>query len=230
LKLLVLDIEGTLFRADIRLPGTSIASTIWQGIAHALGPEAIREEVATHRRWENGEYLSYLDWMKDTITLHRRHGLTENLFRALIDAAEYNAGVVETLSRIDRSEYELMLISGGFRELAARAQGDLHVHHAFAACEYFFDKMGRLDSYNLLPCDFQGKLDFIHLMLREYGLTATEWVFVGDGPNDVLIAKNAPISVGYRPHPELRKVVTHTVEDFCDLLPILNAVSAALER
>ena len=50
MKLLVLDLEGTIFRTDIRLHGTSISSTIWQGIAHALGPLAIKEEVATHER------------------------------------------------------------------------------------------------------------------------------------------------------------------------------------
>ena len=67
MKLLVFDVEGTLFETKTRLPGTSITSTIWQAIAYALGPDAVNEEVNTHSRWTNGEYKSYLDWMRDTI-------------------------------------------------------------------------------------------------------------------------------------------------------------------
>ncbi|WP_435007962.1 HAD family hydrolase [Tundrisphaera lichenicola] len=221
MKLLVLDVEGTLFRTHIRLPGAHIDSTIWQAIAHRLGEDAIREEVATHDRWANGQYRSYLDWMRETIIIHQRYGLTAPAFRELIDAAEYNPNVIEALSSIDRSLYEPVMVSGGFRELAARAQRDLSIVHAFAACEYFFGNDGLLQTFNLLPCDFHGKIDFILLMLREYGLGKDDWVFIGDGANDVPIAKAAPVSIGYRPHPKLRDVVTHSIEDFAELLELL---------
>lgn len=87
MKLLVLDLEGTLFRTNIQLPGTSITSTIWQGIAEALGPDAIKEEVATHERWKKGEYRSYIHWMEDTIAIHIRHGLTQEIFDRVIRSA-----------------------------------------------------------------------------------------------------------------------------------------------
>ena len=222
MRLLVLDVEGTLFRTTIRLPGTTIDSTIWQGLAHRLGESAIREEVATHGRWHSGGYRNYLDWMRETIEIHQRHGLTEAIFREVIDAAEYNPGVLETLSNLDRSRYEIVLISGGFRELAARAQRDLGIIHVFAACEYLFSGDGLLRSFNLLPCDFRGKIDFILLMLREYGLEQKDWLFVGDGANDVPIAKTAPVSIGYNPHPELRQSVTHVVEHFSDIARLLG--------
>jgi phosphoserine phosphatase len=222
MRLLVLDVEGTLFTTSVRLPGASIDSTMWQAIALALGPEAVREEVATHKKWERGGYSSYLRWMEDTIEIHRRHGLSSELFYRLISSAKYNPGVVETLSTVDRSEFELLLISGGFRELAARAQRDFKIPHAFAACEYFFDYRGNVAAYNLLPCDFQGKIDFIRLMLREYGLGATDWLFVGDGANDVPIAKCAPISIAYRAHPDLNKIATFSITDFQDVLSIIK--------
>jgi len=226
MKLLVLDVEGTLFLTETQLPGTTIDSTIWQGIARALGSDAVREEVETHKRWEKGGYSSYLEWMKDTVSIHQQYGLTDKLFKGLISSAEYNPGVVETLARIDRSDYELLLISGGFRELAARAQRDFKIRHAFAACEYFFREDGTLEAYNLLPCDFEGKIDFIRLMLREYGLGFGDWLFVGDGLNDVAIARSAPLSVGYRPHPDLRKVVTYAIDEFPELLNILDSRSS----
>jgi phosphoserine phosphatase len=222
MKLLVLDLEGTIFRTDIWLPGTSITSTIWQGIADALGPQAIQEEVATHQRWENQEYRSYIAWMEDTIAIHLRHGLTRERFHQVISSAEYNDSVITTLSELDRTQYEPLIVTGGFRELACRAQRDLRIMHAFCACEYLFGEDDKLKCYNLLPCDFEGKIDFIRLMLREYKLTDADWVFVGDGKNDVPIATQAPLSIGYRPHPDLKKVVTHSIYEFRDLLSILE--------
>lgn len=222
MKLLVLDVEGTLFQTNIRLPGTSIDSTIWQGIAQALGPAAVAMEVETHRRWENGDYAGYLEWMKDTISIHVKYGLLRSMFQDLISSAQYNPGVVEALALIDRSKYELILVSGGFRELAAKAQMDLNISHAFAACEYLFGDDGTIGGYNLLPCDFEGKIDFINIMLREYGLSCKDWLFVGDGANDVPIAKHAPVSVGYRPHSKLEAVVTHKIYHFRELAQLLD--------
>ena len=59
-------------------------------------------------------------------------------------------------------------------------------------------------------------------MLREYKLNDSDWIFVGDGANDVHIAKEAPVSIGYNPHAELRSVVTKSVDKFSDILSILD--------
>ena len=222
MKLLVLDVEGTLFQTTTRLEGTEYNSTIWQEIASRLGPNAIHEEVETHKRWNNNAYKGYIEWMRDTIAIHIRYGLSQNMFFDIIDKAVYSSNVVETLLRVDRSKYELLLISGGFRELAARAQKDIGIHHCFAASEYIFDEKGTLASYNLLPCDFEGKIDFIKLMLREYKLGENDWLFIGDGANDVPIARYSPISIGFQPHPKLKDVSTYNIEDFKELFDILN--------
>jgi phosphoserine phosphatase len=222
MKLLVLDLEGTIFRTDIRLPGTSISSTIWQAIANSLGPEAIKEEVVTHQRWADGKYRSYIHWMEETIAIHIKYGLTEEIFDGVISSAEYNDAVPVTVSKLDRRRYEPVIVSGGFRELARRAQSDLKIIHAFCACEYIFGDDRRLKGYNLLPCDFEGKIDFIQLMLREYKLADSDWVFVGDGANDVPVAKLAPLSIGYRPHAALSAVVTQSIDNFEKLISILD--------
>lgn len=220
-KLLVLDVEGTLFESRIRLPGTELSSTIWQAIAAALGPAAEQDEIDTHRKWHAGEYSCYMEWMKDTIRIHKAHGLRRKAFAEIVSNACYNAGVQETLSKVDRQLYEPVLISGGFSELATRVNRDFGFNHSFAACTYFFDAEERLSGFNLLPCDFEGKLHFIRLMLQEYRLGDSDWVFVGDGLNDVKIASAAPLSVGYRPHPALAQVVTYSITNFSDLLGIL---------
>lgn len=221
MKLLVFDIEGTLFKTEIKLSGTEYNSTIWQAIAYSLGPDAVQEEIETHNKWKKGVYGSYIEWMKDTINIHKRYGLSKNTFLSIVNQATYNPGVVETFKQIDTSKYIIILISGGFRELAARAQMDLNIEHAFAACEYLFNVDGTIMGYNLLPCDFEGKISFIKLMLDEYKIEPEDWIFIGDGANDVPIAMCAPLSIGYQAHVGLAKTVTYNIVNFCNILEYL---------
>jgi phosphoserine phosphatase len=223
MKLLVLDVEGTLFRSHVRLPETTLDSTIWQALALALGTEAVKAETESHHRWERGSYPSYLEWMKDTIRIHRKFGLTKEIFLRVIEASEYQPGVLNVLRSLDRTKFEPVLITGGFRELACRVQIDCQVLHAFAACEYLFGGDGHLAAFNLLPCDFSGKLDFVRLMLREYGLREDDWIFVGDGLNDVAIANQAPLSIGFQPHPDLAAVVSMVAYSFTDIPALLES-------
>jgi len=212
--LLVFDVEGTLFDSGAALPGTQLTSTIWQAIARALGPEAVEEEVATHERWNAGEYASYLDWMRETIEIHIRHRLMEDDFRGLVESAPLKEGALEFFTRLDKEKAIPVLVSGGFRALTDRAQRELPIRHAFAACDYFFGDSGEITGYNLLPCDFDGKIDFIRLMLNEYHLTFEDWAFVGDGKNDVPIATRAPMSIAYAAHPDLVEASTHATSSF----------------
>jgi phosphoserine phosphatase len=221
MKLLVLDVEGTLFKTMVKLPGTNLDSTIWQSLAKVLGTSAIQEEIKTHVKWENNKYTSYLDWMKDTIHIHQKYKLSQQLFNTVINNAQYNDGVIETFNKIDRQKYEFVLVSGGFRELAIRAQKDLGIIHSFAACEYLFNIDGSLHTFNLLPCDFEGKISFINLMLREYNIDSHDWIFIGDGANDVPIAQQAPLSIGYKPHPALAAVVDYQITSFKNILTYL---------
>jgi phosphoserine phosphatase len=223
--LLVMDVEGTIFKSAIKLPGVSLSSTVWQSLAKALGHDAVLGEIQTHSNWAEGFYASYMDWMKDTIRIHQRNGLTLDLFRRIIARAEYNPGIVRFFESLDRNCYEVVLISGGFRELAARAQKRFGIRHAFAACEYLFDSRGKLEGYNLLPCDFEGKYDFIKLMLREYRLKGDAWMFVGDGLNDVPIAKRAPLSIAYQAHDDLKRVSTYTVESYEQLSLLIQTLA-----
>jgi len=220
-KLLVMDVEGTIFKTKIRLPGTKIDSTIWQAIAYCLGEEAIQMEVNTHKKWEEGSYNNYLEWMTETIEVHKKFNLKKELFEKIIYEAEYNENVIEVINSINRSKYEIVLVSGGFLQLAKRAQIDLNIKHAFAACDYIFSSDGTIISYNLLPCDFDGKIKFIEIMMHNYKINTNDWVFIGDGANDVNIAKLAPFSIAYNAHEDLKKVSSISIDNYKELFNIL---------
>lgn len=223
MKLIVCDVEGTIFDAQYRIDGTEYASTLWQPIAQALGEDAVREEYLTHKKWDNLQYNTYLDWVEDSIRIHRNYGLEEKVFNSLINDAKYKPGVVKFFKELDRSEYIPVLVSGGFQNLIERAQRELNIKYGFGACNYIFGKSGKLFGYSLQPSDFKDKMNTILWIFDHYGLdNKRDWIFIGDGKNDKYIAELAPISFGIDPHPELEKVVDFKIESFDEILPLLE--------
>ena len=210
MKLLVCDVEGTIFKAKYKIEGTDYASTMWQPLAQRLGEDAIKEEKETHKKWENKEYNNYLDWVEATVDIHKKYALHVDVFNSLIDEAEYNDGVIEFFKKIDRSKYIPVLVSGGFQELISRAKKELNIKYGYGACEYYFDRdTGLLSSHSMTPCDFEGKYQYVNALFGVYNLNSNrDWVFIGDGKNDVHIAEKAPFAYGINANSELAKIVS----------------------
>jgi phosphoserine phosphatase len=222
-RLLFLDMEGTLVVPQEVVVGPDHAhhTSLWTRIFSELGPAAQADNVAMIEKWDGGGYRSYMDWVDDSLVAMRRHGFTKVGFDALVAETSYNPGVAETLHRLHDRGVRTAIVSGGFIEQARRAQQDLRIHHAYAATDLFWDEAGRLVHWNIYPSDFEGKTDFVRLMMREYSFGRDECAFVGDGANDVPIATTVGTSIAYNAHPALRAVADHAVNDFAEVLTIL---------
>lgn len=224
MKLLVCDVEGTIFKAEYKTDGSEYASTMWQPLARCLGEAAIEEEKESEKKFHNKEYKNYAEWVEATIKIHKKYGLHRDVFHSLVNGAEYNEGVMEFFSTLDRSKYIPVLISGGFEELIGRAMRDLKIFYGYGACEYFFDENdGKLAGHKLKNCDFEDKFEHVESILKRFELSSkTDWVFIGDGKNDVHIAKKAPLSFGFKPHPHLAEVVDHKIGSFAEITSYLE--------
>ena len=212
IKLVFFDMEGNIFEPGVVATKMGVASSIWTVIAQHLGPKAAAEEEATKDKWGKHQYANYVEWMEDTIRVHQKYGLTESFFNNIVNNVKYIKGVEQTIKELRKRGYIIAIISGGFKNLADRAIRDLGVHHTFAACEYFFDrKTKKLASWNLMPCDYHGKVDFMRLLIKEHGLTPEQCAFVGDGVNDIPLAKECCISIAFNGRKELQDVTTYSV-------------------
>lgn len=63
------------------------------------------------------------------------------------------------------------------------------------------------------------------MLFKQYGLNSnTDWVFVGDGRNDVDIARRAPLSIafGEDAHQQLIEICQYHINDFLELNSILS--------
>lgn len=223
MRLIVFDVEGTIFEAKYRIDGTEYASTMWQPIAQALGEDAVAEELETHRKWANLEYNNYLEWVEESIEIHRRYGLDKKTFQSLLDEAVYKPGALNFFKQLDRNEFIPVLVSGGFQELVERAQKELNIKYGFGTCKYIFGKNGKLFGYSLQPSDFKEKMDSIRWLFQHYGLDIRkDWIYVGDGKNDKYIAEKAPISFGIDPHPELESVIDYEISNLKEIIPLIE--------
>jgi phosphoserine phosphatase len=229
-RIVFLDMEGTLLQKAYHVDDGAVAPSAWTVLAQALGEECLAAENATKIRWRAKEYSGYLEWMRKTIEIHQQFGLTERVFREVMNSVPFMPNVEASLQRIHSQRAVTAVVTGGFKALADRVQRRLRIHHSFAACEYFFDaETGLIDHFNLLPGDEAGKVDFMNLTCREYGVDPHDCPFIGDGMNDVHLARMGGFSIAFNAQKELSAVATAAIsqapgtEDFMVAAEVLES-------
>jgi phosphoserine phosphatase len=212
IKLIFFDMEGVIFETGIIEERKAVTASVWPVIAKMLGPDCEKAEDNGKEMWAKGKFKNYLEWCEYTIDYHKKFGLTINQFYDIINRVKYMDGAIETFKELKKKGYKTVIISGGFKNLANRAIRDLDIDTTFAAVEYFFDdETGNLVSWNILPTDYEGKIDFMRLMMREHKLHPQECAFVGDGVNDIPLAKEVGVSIAFNGRKELQEVCTHSI-------------------
>jgi phosphoserine phosphatase len=229
-RIVFLDMEGTLLLKDYRFDDGRVAPSAWTVLAAKLGKKCLDAENRTKERWRAKKYSGYLEWMRKTIELHDKFGLTQQVFLEVVNSIAFVPNVEPAVRRLHARRAITAVVTGGFKALADRVQRRLRIHHSFAACEYFFHaQTGLIDHFNLLPADEVGKVDFMKLTCREYGVDPAECAFVGDGMNDVHLAQAVGFSIAFNAQPELCDVATETVsqapgaEDFMAVAEVLES-------
>lgn len=211
-RIVFFDLEGTLIRIPSYSANHRVAASAWTVLAAKLGRKCLDEEEASKLRWEAGGFRSYLDWMDFSIEVLVRHGLTQSIFFEVIDGLKETPGIREASRQLQDLGAKLAIVTGGFKQVADRAQIAIRAEHSMSACELFFDDVtGRVCHWNLLPSDYFGKVDFMRLLIREYGVDPSDCVFVGDGPNDVLLAKEVGLSIAFNAAELLQRKATYAI-------------------
>jgi len=224
IKIAFFDMEGTIYKKTGLKADKFISPSAWPLIADHLGPEAAAAQAKTREKWKNGGYANYVEWMAETIMFHQKYGITKELFEKALNTIDFHPGVQEVFKELRKRGIITALISGGFKAQADRAQIDLKIDHAMSGCEYFWDEEGKLVHWNLLPSDYEGKYDFMKLIIKEYRAKPEDCMFVGDGKNDIPLAKAVGVSISFNGAKELEQVCTHVIkqkegeEDFSKIL------------
>ena len=223
MKICFFDMEGTLLEKNSYLDNGKVAPSAWTVLAKEISEACFIEEEKTKDLWLANKYISYTQWMKETVEIQIKHGMNKNHLQTVLSQAKIQKGAVELIHYLKSQGYLTVLISGGFKELADLTQKSLKIDHAYSACEYFFRKDGSIEHFNLLPTDEEGKLVFMKHLASEYNVE--NCIFVGDGKNDVFIAKNVGTSIAFNAQRELREVSTFIVDqETPDLSAIIDLI------
>lgn len=227
MKICFFDMEGTLLEKNSSFDNGKVAPSAWTVLAKEISESCFIEEEKTKDLWLTNKYISYTQWMKETVKIQIKHGMNRSHLQTILSQAKIQKGALELVHFLKSQGYLTVLISGGFKELADLTQRKLKIDHAYSACEYFFDKNGRIEHFNLLPTDEEGKLVFMKHLASEYNSELKNCIFIGDGKNDVFIAKNVGTSIAFNAQRELREVSTFIVDqETPDLSAIINLLSS----
>ena len=193
----------------------------WITLAKSLGQECYKEELISHKKWKSGEYKDYNEWIDESIKLYMKYSLNKEKFENAINSISYFEGVKETFIELHKKGYKMCIISGGLMYHARRAMKDLNIEEAYTACELFFDEKGNVKDWKITLCDYENKTKIMLKVLKRENISIEDAVFVGDGRNDVDIAKTSGISFAFNAKDELKEVTTHIIKDFRELLNFL---------
>ncbi|MEA3826624.1 HAD-IB family phosphatase [Enterobacter kobei] len=227
MKICFFDMEGTLLEKNSSFDNGKVAPSAWTVLAKEISEACFFEEEKTKDLWLANKYISYTQWMKETVEIQIKHGMNKNHLQTILSQAKIQRGAVELIHSLKTQGYLTVLISGGFKELADLTQRRLKIDHAYSACEYFFNDDGSIEHFNLLPTDEEGKLVFMKHLASEYNSELENCIFIGDGKNDVFIAKNVGTSIAFNAQRELREVSTFIVDqETPDLSVIIDLIRA----
>ncbi len=201
-KLVFFDMEGVILKK--RYDKNRMMRSVWAVIANKLGEKSREADKKCFDKWKNKKYASYIEWAEDILKSYVKFGLTKDVFYKIIKESEYTNGVEEVFGLLREKGIKTVIISGGFKEHVDIIAKKLNVSHSASSCELRW-KNNKLDSWNILPFDEEGKAVVMGLFMKNYSLNKEECAFIGDGRNDVNAARAVGTSIAFNAEQELKK-------------------------
>jgi len=140
------------------------------------------------------------------VSLERRISLLKGVdYRVCVEAAEaiqLNRGALQLIESLRRlTDVKIGTITGGFSILAERVKERLSLD--FAVSNELVFNAGRLSGVRVIV----GEDKHVHMLslAREFGISMSNTIAVGDGANDVGMVRAAGLGIGFNAVPVLKK-------------------------
>ena len=157
-------------------------------------------------------------------SLTRRVGLLAGLDAAALEHVYQerlrpNPGADILLAGLQARGIKVALVSGGFTYFTERLKARLGLDYARANTLEISD--GKLTGRVLGKIvGAEGKRDFLFDLCKELNITPAQTMAMGDGANDLLMMKEAGLSIAYHAKPKVQ-AQAHTALNHCDLAGVL---------
>lgn len=221
IKLIFFDIDGVLFDVvGYNESSKKVGKSSWSAIFDHAGIYSEHERLK--EMFIKGYFPSYMEWTDEACRVLQKHGLTKEKFMKIINSRPLMNGAKETLNELRKRGYKTVLITGTFKALAEKAEKLLGLDNIIAHCDLIFDEKGRLKEWKLIPCDFEGKIEYFNKLAMKLNLSPQECAYIGDEVNDVAVLKKAGLSIAFNSSKKEVKEVAHIIIDKKDLREILK--------
>jgi phosphoserine phosphatase len=221
IKLVFFDADGVLFdTAGYRENNRKIALSTWNVVFQELGIYPEHERLK--EMYLKGIFPTYMEWTDEACKVLQQNGLTRDKFLQIINSRPLMNGAIETFKELRNRGYKTATITGSFEALALRAKELLNLDYAVGHCRLNFDESGKLKSWDLVPCDFEGKCVYFRKIADEEGVSYSECAYVGDEVNDIPIFREVGLSIAFNTTKEEVRKAAHVTIDKKDLKEILK--------
>jgi len=223
-KIVVFDLDGTLFDKPWESKSDKVAVSTWDLVFKELGIYDLHEKLK--KIYVNGGFRSYMEWGEmDCCTLAARK-LDKQTFMRIINSRPFIGGVRETFRVLKENKIITGAVSGSFEELALRAKRELGIDQVLAHCRLEFDeKTGLLKDWRLFATDYTDKIKFVTYMANLYKVKLAQCAYVGDDVNDIRVFGRVGLSIAFNAtKPKVKEAAKIVVEgkDLRKILPHLG--------
>ena len=206
IKLVVLDIDGTIFQVYS-----------WQYIHEKLN--TLTQAKAHYEQFLNTQ-ITYEKWAQLDVALWRNQPIAR--IRKIINQMPYTKGVQDTLANLKLNNMKIFLLSAGITQVAERIQKEMGINNYLA--NSLITRDGYLTGEVDVNVSFYGKGKHLPWILKKFNLTAEECAAVGDDPTLVPLFKEVSLAIAFNPtceNVEKNADVTIRSTDLRDILPYI---------
>ncbi len=202
IKLVVFDMDNVLFDVGYFETRKKVAASTWGVIYNKLNAQKENERLM--KKWAIGGHKTYMEWPNEALTVFKNYGLTKEKFFGVINSLPLMKGAKETLEKLKKKNILTAIISGSFYELGARARKELKIDFVIVSCSLIFEN-NKLKDWLILPFDYEGKVHIFNALISSLNLKSEECALVGDGVNDIYLAKKVGLPIAFNARDELKK-------------------------
>ena len=178
------------------LDGTLVAhgEPIWKTLHQSCGSDLARRKAVLHDALSGA--ISYAEWFSADIDMLQEAGATEEAVQRVLSPLRPTEGAERLVRDLQAAGAKVVVISGGIQRVIDTVLPGLEFD-AILINRLRFDESGALVGGEPTPFDRAHKVDGLRMLAERFGVPLAETAFVGDGPNDVMVARAAGFSVAW---------------------------------
>lgn len=174
-KMVIFDVDGTLVNAsDYQGDRSGVGASTWHLVFNSLGIPS--EHQRLRNKYMAGKHVNYMKWTREACEVLKANGLTEAKFLEVINNQPFMNGAKELFTELKKLNCKTAVITGGFSTLAERVKKEFGIDYAVGHCDLKF-KEGKLNRWDLLPCDSEGKPNFFLKIADECGVRPSQCIY-----------------------------------------------------